>query len=92
MVINFAEHRLHQTKFYTGESCRTLYERLSEHLRYASSPNSASYKEEAFAVHYSTEHPDTVPDLVFDLLGCESNTVLRKVYEAMYIYNSKSAL
>ena len=39
------------------------------------------------AAHYSKEHLGTPPDLSFRLLGTEPNTVLRKVYEALYIYN-----
>ena len=74
---------------YIGESCRSMNERLSEHLRYASNPTAPSYKEEAFAVHYSQRHLGVDPRLNFELLRTESNTVLRKIYEAYYIYNQK---
>ena len=53
---------------YVGESCRTLHDRMSEHLRFASSPTCNSYKEEAFAVHYSENHNGMKPDLNFELL------------------------
>ena len=34
-------------------------------------------------------HPGMVPDLTFELLRTESNTVLRKIYEAYFIFNLK---
>ena len=44
------------------------------------------------AVHYSKEHPRISPVLSFRLLGKESNTVLRKVYEALFIFNQELEL
>ena len=76
-------------QFYVGESCRSLHDRLGEHLRYASNPTSSSYKDEAFAIHYNEHHPGISPDLIFELLGTESNTVIRKVLEAHFIFNLK---
>ena len=77
------------TQIYVGESSRSLHDRLGEHLRYATNPDTASYKEEALAVHYREHHSGLVPDLTFDLLGTETNTILRKIYEALYIFNLK---
>ena len=44
------------------------------------------------AVHYSKEHPGISPVLSFRLLGKESNTVLRKVYEALFIFSQEPEL
>ncbi len=76
-------------QIYVGESYRSLHDRLGEHLRYARNPNAPSYREEAMAVHYREHHPGIEPDLVFSLLKTEGKTVLRRIYEAMYIYNLK---
>ena len=65
---------------------------MSEHLRFASNPSTKSYKEEAFAVHYGQNHPDTKPVLKFELLDTERNTVLRKIKEAMFIYELKPSI
>ena len=58
-------------------------------IRYASNPTSSSYKDEAFAIHYNEHHPGLSPVLIFELLGTESNTVIRKVLEAHFIFNLK---
>ena len=79
----------HCDEMYIGESSRSLHDRLGEHLRYARSPNNTSYRDEAMAVHYREKHPNTEPDLVFQLLKTEGKTILRKIYEAMYIFNLK---
>ena len=73
-------------EIYVGESCRTLHDRMGEHLRYANNPRAASYKDEAFAVHYRDNHHDVDPSLSFEILGTERNTVLRKIKEAMLIH------
>ena len=62
-------------EIYVGESCRTLHDRMGEHLRYANNPSAASYKDEAFAVHYRDNHQGADPSLSFELLGTERNTV-----------------
>ena len=77
---------------YVGESCRSLHERLGEHLRYATNPDTPSYKDEALAVHYRQHHPGLVCDLSFELLRTETNTIFRKIYEALYIYNIKPVI
>ena len=77
---------------YVGESCRTLHDRMSEHLRFASNPSSASYKDEAFAVHYRESHPGMKPDLNFELLETERNTVMRKIKESMYIFDKNPSI
>ncbi len=76
-------------RIYVGESSRSLHDRLGEHLRYARNPNSPSYKDEALAVHYREQHPNTEPDLAFHLLKTERKTVLRLIYEALFIYKLK---
>ena len=34
-------------------------------------------------------HPGLAPDLIFELLGTESNTIIRKVLEAHFIFALK---
>ena len=41
------------------------------------------------AVHYKENHAVQKPDLAFELLGTESNTILRKIYEAQLILSLK---
>ena len=77
----------HQT--YIGESSRSLHDRLSEHLRFANNPTCRSYKEEALAVHYNTLHSGQSADLTFELIGSESNTIIRKIQEAHLIFTLK---
>ena len=72
-------------KIYCGESSRSLHERLSEHLRYASSPEKASYRDEALATHYREHHPGLSPLLSFKLLHVERNMIMRKILEAYTI-------
>ena len=74
---------------YIGESCRSLHSRLIEHLRYATNPETPSNRDEAMAVHQRQYHTGMTPDLSFELLVTESNTILRKIYEAYYIMNCK---
>ena len=74
---------------YIGESCRTVHDRLSEHLRFANNPSAPSYLEEAMAVHYRGRHEGEGPDLKFEVIRTESNTILRKIFEAYFIYNQK---
>ena len=84
---------------YIGETSRTAHERLMEHRRYATSPD--TYPEEALSVHYKEFHrlsPDkdepnkaayVKPDLTFSILCRELSTVKRKIKEAFYIVNQK---
>ena len=76
---------------YIGESCRTVHDRLSEHLHFANNPSAPSYLEEAMAVHYRRRHEGEGlgPDLKFEVIRTESNTILRKIFEAYFIYNQK---
>ena len=74
---------------YIGESSRTVHDRLSEHLRFANNPIAPSYNEEAMAVHYRHKHLGETANLKFELIKTESNTVLRKIYEAFYICKEK---
>ena len=55
-------------EWYIGESCRTVHDRLSEHLRFANNPLAPSYLEEAMAVHYRRKHEGEGPDLSLKLL------------------------
>ena len=71
---------------------RTVYDRLSEHYNYSNNPNAKSYKEQTFAKHYLSKHtiPGQVtktktPDLSFEVLTLESNTLKRKIKEAFLI-------
>ena len=77
----------HQT--YIGESSRSLHDRLSEHLRFANNPTCRSYMEEPLAVHYNTLHSGQSADLTFELIGSESNTIIRKIQEAHLIFTLK---
>ena len=74
-------------QFYLGETERTAHDRLGEHLRYARFPNTPSNMNQALAVHYKTEHPNVKPNLSFDILTIEPNTVRRKIFEAIMINN-----
>ena len=76
-------------EIYIGETSRSLHDRLGEHFRYARSPTTQSYKDEAMAFHYRENHSGCEPDLSFKLLRTESNTILRKIFEAMFIFNLK---
>ena len=88
-------YRIHCTlcgEDYVGETGRTLYERLIEHWRFASNPTMKSYKEKTIAKHYLTEHPNLEPDLKFEILYRESNTLKRKVQEAYCILHTKPGI
>ena len=41
------------------------------------------------AVHYRQKYSGDRANLKFELITTECNTVLRKIYEAFYIYNQK---
>ena len=77
---------------YVGESSRTLHDRLSEHLRFATPPDNNNYKDEALAVHYRQYHHGQIPELSFKSLNSEPNTVSRKIIEAMHIQQLKPQL
>ena len=82
----------HCGEFYVGETCRCTHDRVGEHTRYANNPSAASYKDKAFAIHYRDKHPDKEADFEIEILKTESNTVLRKIYEAYFIYNLKPTI
>ena len=73
-------------EIYVGETGRTAKERLSEHLRCANSPTAKSYREKALALHYSTFHPNTTPNLRFSILATETKMLYRKIIEASFIH------
>ena len=72
---------------YIGETLRPIDPRFEEHYKCAANPTCKSYKKKAFAQHYLQHHPGMDPKLELEILGRESNTVRRKVIEAMYIMN-----
>ena len=73
--------------YYIGESERPAHFRFGEHKRYATYPLTESNKKEAFSIHYTQCHPDAVPNLNFEILYIEPNTVRRKIYEAYALYD-----
>ena len=76
-------------EFYIGECYRCAHERLGEHLRYATYPKTPSNSDRAFAIHYNTCHENVPPDLNFEILKVENNTVRRKIFEALMIIKHK---
>ena len=72
-------------QIYIGKTCRRAHDRLGEHLRYSTFPLTPSNINQAFAIHYTTLHAGLSPDLEFEILKIESNTVRRKIAEAMFI-------
>ena len=81
------------SKLYIGETERTAHERLTEHLRYAKHNLTPSNLKQALAIHYSTEHSDIInPNITFDILYIEPNTVRRKIYEAFMISKLRPVL
>ena len=79
-------------EIYCGESSRSLHDRLSEHLQFATNPNKNSYKDEALAINYRDYHHGLKPNLSFQLLETEPKTVNRKILEAMYIHKLEPKL
>ena len=83
------------SKQYVGESSRSLNERLSEHLRFATNPTILRVtrkKQWRFTiVRNIRESPRFYPS-DDRLLGKEYNTVLRKVYEALFIFSQEPEL
>jgi len=79
-------------QIYIGEACRTAHFRIGEHLRYATYPETPSNVDEAFAIHYTTYHRGKSPKLECEFLSYESNTVRRKISEAMYIVKLKPTI
>ena len=79
-------------EFYIGECYRCAHERLGEHLRYATYPKTISNSDRAFAMHYNTCHENVPPDLNFEILKIDSNTVRRKILEAMLIVKYKPTI
>ena len=77
---------------YVGETGRSAYDRLTEHLRYASNPTSRNYTEEAFAIHYRENHANKIPQLRFEILDSDINIIRRKILESYYIYSIKPTI
>ena len=79
-------------QIYIGETCRRAHDRLGEHLRYAKYPLTPSNVNQSFALHYNSLHNGLEPNLEFDILKIESNTVRRKITEAMLIIKLKPSI
>jgi hypothetical protein len=79
-------------QIYTGETCRRAHDRLGEHLRYAKYPLTPSNVNQSFALHYNSLHNGLEPNPEFDILRIESNTVRRKITEAMLIIKFKPSI
>ena len=79
-------------QIYIGETCRRAHDRLGEHLRYAKYPLTPSNVNQSFALHYNSLHNGLEPNLEFDILRIESNTVRRKITEAMLIIKLKPSI
>lgn len=77
---------------YVGESCRSVHDRLSEHSRNAKNPNAPSYIDTPLAIHYTSRHKNTPPELSFKILTTERNILKRKILEAMYIQKLRPEL
>ena len=77
---------------YVGETGRSAYDRLTEHLRYAINPTSRSYTKEAFAIHYRENHANKTPQLRFEILDSDINIIRRKILESYYIYSIKPTI
>ena len=77
---------------YIGESSRTAHDRLSEHYNYSNNPNAKSYQTKTFAKHYNKLHPNIKPDLSFDIIDTENNTLMRKIKESFYIHKHKPTI
>ena len=75
---------------YVGETGRSAYDRLTEHLRNASNPTSHSYTEEAFVIHCRENHANKIPQLRFEILDNDINIIRRKILESYYIYSIKA--
>ena len=80
------------SEIYIGETGRTAKERLSEHLRCATSPTAKSYRDKALALHYSQFHPSTTPDLSFTIITTEKSLLHRKILEAVFINKLKPSI
>ena len=76
---------LHCKQQYVGETNRTAFERLSEHLRNASNTTAPSYQRTPLTQHYLQHHRGETPDLHFRIITRECNHLKRKIIEAMYI-------
>ena len=70
---------------YLGETGRTAFERLSEHLNYTKNPTAKSYNDKTLAQHYLNYHKGQKSDLKFEILYLERNTLKRKIKEAYAI-------
>ena len=77
---------------YVGETGRSAYDRLTEHLRYASNPTSCSYTDEAFAIHYRENYANKTPQLRFEILDNDNIIIRRNILESYYIYSIKSTI
>ena len=63
----------------------TVFDVVWLYMNYTENPTRKSYKEQTLAQHMVTRHPDLKPDLEFEILFIERNTLLRKIKEAYCI-------
>ena len=70
---------------YIGESGRALSARISEHQRALWNPGKKSYVDTPLARHRVAAHHDDTPDIRVTILGVETDTVRRKILEAIWI-------
>ena len=88
--------------FYNGETDRPCHERFAEHTRAANNPD--SYSDNAIAKHFQREHREHVAEtrdkkkrktgrvLNFTIIDRQSETVRRKISEAISICKDKPTL
>ncbi|XP_028416688.1 uncharacterized protein LOC114540877 [Dendronephthya gigantea] len=77
---------------YVGETSRPLAVRFQEHYRSAANPTAKSYKNMAFAKHYSELHRGQKPKLSIKILKKTKGSVERKITEALFIQKLKPDL
>ena len=59
---------------------------------FSRSPQPWSYQTKTFAKHYNNFYPNTKPDLTFDIIDTENNTLMRKIKESYYIHKHKPTI
>ena len=71
---------------YVGETGRSAYYRLTEHLRNTSNPTSRSYTEETFDIHYRENHANKIPQLRFEILDSDIKIIRRLLLHICYTF------
>ena len=75
---------------YQGETDKPLNNRIVEYIRAVKNPQ--SYPNNALGHHYNTAHPNCQMDISVVILDIQSNTLKRKLSEALYIHKNKPSL